>query len=184
MYHFHSLLLEVSCCIVIYTSQQHNIKDGCMKDNAGRIKDAGRKTQEDFFRKIFTSHFICKVCMWEVLETEHKHHILTPLLWPSRCLVLLMLGSTPSGLSEDPSVGCGLPYHLWSLAVWKSAREGEGNLCTRFTREPSCDTSTNGICIPKMLDRFLEGTITSKCLSSATKGLALHKPLAVRFQQR
>ena len=39
-----------------------------------------------------------------VLETEHKLHILTPLLWPSRCvfLVLLMLGSTPSGLSEDP----------------------------------------------------------------------------------
>ena len=85
---------------------------------------------------------------WErVLETEHKLHILTPLLWPSRCvfLVLLMLGSTPSGGSErplgrvwlsiphlvsnflevcwqlhrgfprTPLVGCGLPYHIWSL---------------------------------------------------------------------
>ena len=82
-----------------------------------------------------------------MLETEHKLHILTPLSWPSRCvvLVLLMLGSTPSGLSEGPlvrvwlslphlvssclelywqlhrgfprtpSVGCGLPYHIWSL---------------------------------------------------------------------
>ena len=82
-----------------------------------------------------------------MLETERKLHILTPLLWPSRCvfLVLLMLGSTPSGLSEGPlgwvwpslphlvstvwksadnciggfpsapSVGCGLPYHIWSL---------------------------------------------------------------------
>ena len=39
-----------------------------------------------------------------MLETEHKLHILTPLLWPSRCvfLVLLMLGSTPSGLSRGP----------------------------------------------------------------------------------
>ena len=39
-----------------------------------------------------------------VLETEHKLHILTPLLLPSRCvfIVLLMLGSTPSGLSEGP----------------------------------------------------------------------------------
>ena len=39
-----------------------------------------------------------------VLETDHKLHILTPLLWPSRCvfLVLLILGSTPSGLSEGP----------------------------------------------------------------------------------
>ena len=82
-----------------------------------------------------------------MLETEHKLHILTPLLWPSRCvcIVLLMLGSTPSGLSEgplglvwpslphlvsnplgvcwqlhrgfprSPSVGCGLPYHISSL---------------------------------------------------------------------
>ena len=67
------------------------------------------------------------------------------------CLVLLMLGSTPSGLSEDPlgrvwpslphlvstlwesagnciggfpsapSVGCGLPYHISSLTLWESA---------------------------------------------------------------
>ena len=42
---------------------------------------------------------------------------MTPLLWPSRCvfIVLLMLGSTPSGLLRAPSVGCGLPYHIWSL---------------------------------------------------------------------
>ena len=74
-------------------------------------KDAGRKTQEDFFRKIFTSHFIARVrkgcsrfACERVLETEHKLHILTPLLWPSRCVffVLLMLGSTLSGLSEGP----------------------------------------------------------------------------------
>ena len=86
-----------------------------------RIKDAGRKTQEwrtheDFFRKIFTSHFIARVrkgC-WRVacermLETEHKFHILTPLLWPSRCVFLVLLdaqpevlGSTPSGLFRGP----------------------------------------------------------------------------------
>ena len=78
--------------------------------------DARRKTheerkQEDFFTIIFTSHFIARVrkgC-WRVvcermLETEHKLHILTPLLWPSRCvfIVLLMLGSTPLGLSGGP----------------------------------------------------------------------------------
>ena len=73
--------------------------------------DAWRITQEDFFNNIFPltlfvrvrkgcSRFACE----RVLETEHKLHILTPLLWPSRCvfLVLLMLGSTPSGLSEEP----------------------------------------------------------------------------------
>ena len=47
-----------------------------------------------------TQRFACE----RMLETEYKLHILTPLLWPSRCvfLVLLMLGSTPSGLSEGP----------------------------------------------------------------------------------
>ena len=49
-----------------------------------------------------------------MLETERKLHILTPLLWLSRCvfIFLLMLGSTPSGLSL---VWCGLPYHISSL---------------------------------------------------------------------
>ena len=87
-----------------------------------------------------------RVACERMLETERKLHILTPLLWPSRCvfIVLLMLGSTPSGLSEgplglvwpsiphlvsnplrvcwqlhrgfprSPSVGCGLPYHILS----------------------------------------------------------------------
>ena len=74
------------------------------------------KTPEDFFSNIFTSHFIARVrkgC-WRVacermLETEHKLHILTPLLWPSRCVFLVLfdaqpevLGSTPSGLFRGP----------------------------------------------------------------------------------
>ena len=71
-----------------------------MKDNAGRL----------LYKYIYLSLY-CKVrkgcsrfACERVLETEHKLHILTPLLWPSRCvfLVLLMLGSTPSGLSEGP----------------------------------------------------------------------------------
>ena len=86
------------------------------------------RTHEDFFRKIFTSHFIARVrkgcsrfACERVLETEHKLHILTPVLWPSRCvfLVLLMLGSTPSGLSEVPigRVWPSLP-HLVSNPLW------------------------------------------------------------------
>ena len=97
------------CYIVIYILIQHH-NDTTSKTD-GWIKDAGRKAQEDFFNNIFTSHFIARVrkgCSMfaceRVLEIEHKLHILTPLLWPSRCvfLVLLMLGSTPSGLSEGP----------------------------------------------------------------------------------
>ena len=105
---------------------------------------------------IFTSHFIARVwkgCLRVCMEIERKLHILTPLLWPSSCvvLVLLMLGSTPSGVfwgtprsgvafpttsglyclevcwqlhrgfPRSPSVGCGLPYHISSLTLWESA---------------------------------------------------------------
>ena len=79
-------------------------------------EDTWRKTQEDFFRKIFTSHFIARVrkgcsrfACERVLETEDELHILTPLLWPSRCVFLVVLdaqpevlGSTPSGLFRGP----------------------------------------------------------------------------------
>ena len=70
-----------------------------------------------------------------MLETERKLHILTPLLWPSRCvfIVLLMLGSTPSGLSEGPLglVWPSLP-HLVST-VWNST----GNCIGGFPSAPS-----------------------------------------------
>ena len=49
-----------------------------------------QQTQEDFFNKIFTSHFIARVrkgCVGfyceRLLETEHNWNILTPKLWPS-----------------------------------------------------------------------------------------------------
>ena len=91
-------------------SQRHNIKDRRVKENARR------KTQEDFFTIIFTSRFIARfekgcsrVACERMLETEHKLHILTPLLWPSRCVFLVLLdaqpevlGSTPSGFFRGP----------------------------------------------------------------------------------
>ena len=51
-----------------------------------------------------------------VLETEHKLHILTPLLWPSRCVLFSWCwGQLHRGFPRAPSVGCGLSYHIWSL---------------------------------------------------------------------
>ena len=97
------------------------ITDTVIKD-AGK-KDEWRKTQEDFFNNIFTSHFIARVrkgC-WRfacerVLETEHKLHILTPLLWPSRCVFLVLLmfnrGSRAhsiGGFREPPRSGVAFP---------------------------------------------------------------------------
>ena len=80
------------------------------------------KTQEDFFIKIYTSHFIARVrkgcsrfaCERE-LETEHNWNILTPKLWPS----VLCLSRSPWLLNRSPGVhsaGCWLSLlHLVSL---------------------------------------------------------------------
>ena len=112
-----------------------------------------KKTSLELYSPLTLLQGFERVACERMLETEHKLHILTPLLWPSRCvfIVLLMLGSTPLGLSEDPlslvwpslphlvsnplgvcwqlhrgfprspSVGCGLPYHISSLTLWESA---------------------------------------------------------------
>ena len=93
---------------------RHMIND--RRTNKGRRKEGRMKTSFQIYLN-FTSHFIARVwkgclrvCMWErMLETEHKLHILTPLLWPSRCVFLVLLdaqpevlGSTPSGLFRGP----------------------------------------------------------------------------------
>ena len=82
--------ISSSCYIVIYS------------DTAIKMH-AVRKTQDKFFRKIFTSHFIARFACERMLETEHKLHILTPLLWPSRCVLLSWCwGQLHRGFSEDP----------------------------------------------------------------------------------
>ena len=87
------------------------------------------KTQEDFFNNILPLTLLQgfeRVVQGLRVRGSWRPNIncnfLTPLLWPSRCvfLVLLMLGSTPSGFPRAPSVGCGFPYHIWPLAVWIS----------------------------------------------------------------
>ena len=113
------------------------------------MKKGSRKTSLQIY---FTSLFIARVrkgcsrfACERVLETEHKLHILTPLLWSSRCvfLVLLMFNQRPKGPLLDagflygilsassldpklhwgfqaPSAWCGFPYHISSLTLWNS----------------------------------------------------------------
>ena len=110
---------------MLYTHLPYH-NDSIIKTHAERRK---RKTQEEttqdkdagrlLFKYIYLSLY-CKgfesvvqgFACERVLETEHKLHILTPLLWPSRCvfLVLSMLG-----FPRTPLVRCGFPYHIWSL---------------------------------------------------------------------
>ena len=98
-------------------------------DNDAGRNNTGRKTQEDFFNNILPLTLLQG--FERVVQGLHVRgswrpnincNFLTPLLWPSLCvfLVLLMLGSTPSGFPSPPPVECGFPYHIWSLAVWNS----------------------------------------------------------------
>ena len=82
-------------------------------------------TQEDFFTKIYTSHFIARVrkgcsritCERE-LETEHKLWYLDPtVMTVTLCLScsLGLLNRRPRALSsgpKDPSAWCDFPYHI------------------------------------------------------------------------
>ena len=97
---------------LLYTHLLYHNDSIMIKTDARRKIDAGTNdTRSLLFKYIYLSLY-CKgskgllkgFACERMLETEHKLHILTPLLWPSRCLflVLLMLGSTPSGVSEGP----------------------------------------------------------------------------------
>ena len=58
----------------------------------------------------FVQGFTCE----RVLETEHKLHILTLLLWPSRCVFLVLLDAQPEVLGSTD--GCWLSlWHLISI---------------------------------------------------------------------
>ena len=74
-----------------------------------------------------------RVACERMLETEHKLHILTLLLWPSRCVLFSWCwGPLHRGFPRAPSVGCGFLYHISSLTLWVSA----GN-CIGGFRGPS-----------------------------------------------
>ena len=102
--------------------QRHNDKDAGRKTHD---KDAGRTSLQIYF----TSHFIARFACERVLETEHKLHILTPLLWPSHCVFLVLLDAQPEVLGST-RVWPSLP-HLVST-VWKSA----GNCIGGFRGPP------------------------------------------------
>ena len=119
-------MLIYTSTYICWTHTDAKITDAIINDARRKTHEGRRKT----FLQIFYLSLYCKGSKG-VVQGLHVRgswrpnincNILTPLLWPSRCifLVLLMLGSTPSGFPRAPSVGCGFPYHIWSLAVWNS----------------------------------------------------------------
>ena len=134
-------------------SKRHNIKDRRMNKRR-MIKTQEWRTHEDFFNKIYTSHFIARVrkgcsrfACERVLETEHKLHILTPLLWPSRCVFLVLLDAQPEVLGS--TAGCWLSlWHLISIFSGPQTPSGvsEGPLGRMWPSLPHLVSSCLKVC--------------------------------------
>ena len=88
----------------IYILDTYRRNDNRRMINDRRTNKGRKKTSLEKYSPLALLQGFKRLACERMLETEHKLHILTPLLWPSRCvvLVLLMLGSTSSGLSEIP----------------------------------------------------------------------------------
>ena len=89
-----------TCCI---HSDAIIIKTPDDKDTG--LNDAHRKTQEDFFMKYFTSHFICKVSkrVTQSLRGSWRPNI-TEIFWPlsysrQRCVFLVLHGCSTRALA-------------------------------------------------------------------------------------
>ena len=99
--------------------QRHNIKDRRMN----------KRRKKDFFSNIFISHFIARIrkgCSRFACERAWRPNI-NFIFWPhcyDRHVVSFLFswcwGPLHRGFPRDPSVWCGFPYHIWSLAVWNS----------------------------------------------------------------
>ena len=103
--------------------------DTTIKTHAG-INDAWRKTQEDFFTIISTSLSLLQG-FERVVQGLHVRGCwranINFIFWPhcyDRDVVSFLFswcwGPLHRGFPRTPSVGCGFPYHIWSLAVWNS----------------------------------------------------------------
>ena len=94
------------------------INDARSKEDAGRL-----------LYKIYTSHFIARVrkgCSRLHVRGYWRPNI-NFIFWPhcyDRHVVSFLFswcwGPLHRGFSRAPSVGCGFPYHIWSLGVWNS----------------------------------------------------------------
>ena len=99
------------CCIVICWFMQkytyiYWINTDTMINDASRTKTPeGRhkKTSLEKYSPLTLLQGFERLACERMLETERKLHILTPLLWPSRCVFLVLLDAQPEVLVSTPS---------------------------------------------------------------------------------
>ena len=113
------------CYIVIYTFIQHH-NDTIIKTYEGRNTQEGIKMQEGRLKKTSLTTYLPltllqgfeRVACERMLKTEHKLHIFDPTVMTVHVVSFLFSwcwGQLHQGFPRTPSVGCGFPYHIWSL---------------------------------------------------------------------
>ena len=156
-----ALLTEVCVCVVYTYTRSFSITTTQYQrqtHEGWRMKeDAWRNDRKTSLEKYSPLSLFVRFAFERMLETEHKLHILTPLLWPSRCVFLVLfdaqpevLGSTPSGLFRvPPRSGVAFPttsglYCLefdWQL-LWDPNSTELNNISTP-TRSPTGSLKSN-----------------------------------------
>ena len=119
-----------NCCIHIYILDTYRRNDNRRMINDRRTNKGRRK--EDARRLLYKySPLTLLQGFKRVVQALHVRGCWRPninfIFWPhcyDRLVVSFLFswcwGPLHWGFPRDPSVGCGLPYHIWSLAVWNS----------------------------------------------------------------
>ncbi len=80
------------------------------KDYAGTIKMQEGRNKKTSLEKYSPLSLFVRFAFERMLETEHKLHILTPLLWPSRCVLFSWCwGPLHQGFPRTPRSGVAFP---------------------------------------------------------------------------
>ena len=87
-----------------------------------------KRTSEDFFRKIYTSHFIVTFVCEREMETEQNCSILTPLLWPSALYLSCSPDAQPEARGLSFLLSAGFLYHILSPTGLRNYRGPRGPL--------------------------------------------------------
>ena len=132
---WHVLHCFIQCVKVLYNhmhvhaaSQWHKYKDRVT------MTDAHRKTQEETKQEDFFNNILPLTLLQGFERVVRRLHVrgswrpnINFIFWPhcyDRHVVSFLFpwcwGPLHRGVPRAPLIGCGFPYHIWSLAVWNS----------------------------------------------------------------
>ena len=159
--------------------------------------DTTIKTQEDFFKQICTSHFICNVSVWEGVGDRTELQYIDPHSYGrQRCVFLVLQGCSTGGPGAQLSAGwwlsllhlisnfsgpqlnwgpwassawCGFPYHILSVTSLQLIRGSKGPFGLVWPSLPHLVYNSN--CLASVLTELYNSSTPTQ---SPTRSLEWH----------